>query len=152
MTGATETFDIATPDDIPALVGLLEMLFGLESEFTPDADKQGRALGLIIGSPQVGTVFVARAGGRVIGTMCLLASVSTATGDRAAWLEDVIVHPDHRGDGLGSRLLTRVIAWARAEGYARISLLTDAENAGAIRFYERHGFALGRSVPLRLYL
>ncbi len=149
---ATETFDAATPDDVPALVALLAILFAQESEFAPDAAKQARGLRRIIASPEVGRVFVARIGGRVVGMVNMLATVSTAEGAPAAWLEDVIIHPDYRGNGLGSRLLGYVVEAARAEGFVRLSLLADHENAGAIRFYERHGFGTSAMVTMRLHL
>lgn len=151
-TDDTETFGVATLDDVPALVALLAILFVQEAEFTPDAAKQARGLRLIIASPAVGRVFVAQVGGRVVGMVNLLATVSTAEGERAAWLEDVIVHPDFRGGGLGSRLLGYVVEAARAEGFARLSLLADRENSGAIRFYERHGFHASEMVTMRLHL
>jgi ribosomal protein S18 acetylase RimI-like enzyme len=34
----------------------------------------------------------------------------------------------------------------------RLTLLTDADNAPAQRFYQRHGFAPSAMIPLRLLL
>lgn len=147
-----ETFAVATPADIPALVALLAILFAQEAEFTPDREKQARGLRLIIASPEMGRVFVARVDGQVVGMVNLLATVSTAEGARACWLEDVIVHPDYRGNGLGSRLLRHVVTAARAEGFARVSLLADRANTGAIRFYARHGFHASEMMTMRLHL
>jgi ribosomal protein S18 acetylase RimI-like enzyme len=45
-----------------------------------------------------------------------------------------------------------VVALARAEGCARITLLTDAANAGAQRLYARFGFACSSMTPMRLML
>jgi putative acetyltransferase len=54
----------------------------------------------------------------------------------------VAVHPDRQGYGIGSTLFEALIAWARDARPAilRIELETGAENAGAIRLYERLGF------------
>lgn len=82
----------------------------------------------------------------------LLFTVSTAEGGWVCWLEDMIVHPDHRSGGLGSRLLRHAIDYARAEGCSRITLLTDRVNDGAIRFYGRHCFVQSAMTALRLKL
>ena len=82
----------------------------------------------------------------------LLFTVSTAEGAAACWLEDMIVRPEHRCNGLGSRLLQHAVNEAKARGFARITLLTDRGNADAIRFYQRHGFQLSEMLPLRLHL
>ncbi len=142
----------ATVEDIPQLGELLAILFTQEADFTPDRARQERGLRLIIEQPEVGRIFCLRVGGRVVGMVSLLFTVSTAEGGRAAWLEDMVVHPTLRGQGLGERLLRHVIAEARALGCSRITLLTDSTNSSAMRFYERAGFVRSQMVPFRLSL
>ena len=48
----------------------------------------------------------------------------------------------HRGRGLGSALLRATIDAASASGIRRVELIVRADNIGAIRLYERHGFEL----------
>ncbi len=50
------------------------------------------------------------------------------------------VHPDRRRRGAGRRLLEELLARLRAAGAERVQLEVDAENRGAIAFYERLGF------------
>lgn len=142
----------ATPSDIPALCELLDLLFSQEADFTPDHAAQARGLASIIGDAGVGHILVARREGRVQGMVSLLYTVSTALGGRVALLEDMVVTPEARGDGLGSELLGRAIAWAREQGCLRITLLTDQGNQTAQRFYLRHGFGPSAMIPLRLLL
>jgi GNAT superfamily N-acetyltransferase len=142
----------ATPDDIPQLAGLLSILFTQEADFQPARTKQEQGLRLIIESSQVGIIFAARDGGEVVGMVSLLFTVSTAAGGPACWLEDMVVRPDRRNSGLGSRLLQHAIDHARSSGFVRITLLTDRVNEGAIRFYERHGFERSEMTALRLHL
>jgi GNAT superfamily N-acetyltransferase len=148
----TTTIDPATTDDIPALAGLLAILFTQEADFRPDRAKQEQGLRLIVASPSLGRIFVARDGSEVVGVVSLLFTVSTAEGGPACWLEDMVVRPDRRGSGLGSRLLRHAIDHARANGFVRISLLTDRVNHGAIRFYQREGFHHSAMTALRLSL
>jgi len=142
----------ATLADLPALCSLLNALFTQEAEFQPDEAAQRRGLTRIITQPDVGLIVVAREGGQVRGMVNLLYTVSTALGERVAWLEDMVVAPTHRGTGLGQQLLQGAIKLARAQGCRRITLLTDGDNVAARRFYEREGFSVSGMVPYRLAL
>lgn len=142
----------ASETDIPALCALLSVLFTQEAEFTPDSEAQRSGLLKIIGNPEVGAVLVAREGEAIIGMVNLLFTVSTALGEQVALLEDMVISPETRGHGVGSKLLTQAISFARMKGCRRITLLTDGHNQAAQRFYARHGFAVSSMVPLRLSL
>jgi GNAT superfamily N-acetyltransferase len=142
----------AAQSDVSELVGLLHALFAQEQEFAPDAERQRRGLEMILSSPKTGRIFVAREKGETVGMINLLFTVSTALGAPVCWLEDMVVRPDKRGAGIGSRLVTHAIGFARAHGYVRITLMTDAGNADARRFYERHGFARSEMVAMRVQL
>lgn len=147
-----ESIECANLDDVASLAGLLDILFTQEADFTADRSKQERALRLIIEKPETGVIFVARHRPVPIGMLSLQFSVSTAEGEPACWLEDMVLRPDWRGSGLGTRLLQHATDWARNRGFARISLLTDKTNEGAIRFYRRQGFGKSAMTVLRLSL
>jgi GNAT superfamily N-acetyltransferase len=138
--------------DIPRLCALLAELFTQEADFTPDAERQRRGLHLILGDPQVGRIYCATQSDAVIGMVTILFTVSTAEGNRAAWLEDMVVHPDWRGQGIGRRLLNHALTEAGVAGCARITLLTDGDNSQAMRFYRSAGFERSAMVPFRLKL
>ena len=142
----------ATLADVPQLAGLLTILFTHEVELAPDPAKQERALRLILAQPELGRIFCAREGDRVLGMVSLLFSISTAEGGRCAWLEDMIIHPDHRNAGLGRLLIDHALQAAQTLGCTRVTLLTDGINASAMRFYERVGFVRSSMVPFRLHL
>ncbi|MDD5276957.1 MAG: GNAT family N-acetyltransferase [Methylovulum sp.] len=138
--------------DIPALCELLATLFAQEADFRPDYDTQSRGLTHIISHSEVGLISVARKDNRIIGMVSLLYTVSTALGARVALLEDMVVAPDARSSGTGSKLLEHAIKLAQLNGCGRITLLTDHDNESALRFYQRHGFCLSAMIPLRLTL
>ncbi|MGZ5043265.1 MAG: GNAT family N-acetyltransferase [Methylobacter sp.] len=142
----------ANTSDIPALCELLGILFSQEADFKPDYEAQSRGLARIISNPEVGLIVVARQDGQVVGMVNLLYTVSTALGDRVALLEDVVVSPNARRSGVGSRLLEQAIQFARLNGCKRITLLTDSDNEPAQRFYQKHGFCFSAMIPLRLSL
>ena len=132
--------DFAVTADLPQLADLLAELFTLESDFKPERDKQLRGVGLILDNPAMGRLFVLRDGERVLGMANALITVSTAEGARVLLLEDVIVRRERRGNGLGRQLVEHVLAWAKAEGMTRVTLLADRDNAGALDFYRKLGF------------
>jgi GNAT superfamily N-acetyltransferase len=142
----------AVSSDIPQLGELLAELFAQEADFTPDAGRQKRALRFILDRPDSGRIYCATEAGLVVGMVMLLFTVSTAEGGPVAWLEDMVVGPGRRGHSIGRQLLSRAIGEARAAGCTRITLLTDATNHGAIRFYARAGFVRSAMIPLRLSL
>jgi ribosomal protein S18 acetylase RimI-like enzyme len=145
-------FEPAREADLPQLVELLALLFDQEAEFRPDAGKQAAALKLILSDPERGRIYVARESRQAVAMASLLYTVSTAEGGKAAWLEDLVVHPDHRRQGTGQKMLAYVVSQARAEGVLRITLLTDMQNERAQALYRRAGFVGSPMRPMRLKL
>ena len=142
----------ATAADVPALSDLLSVLFSQEAEFRPNAEAQQKGLAQIINNPDIGTVLVARQGNQVVAMVNLLFTISTALGERVALLEDMVVLPAGRGMGVGTRLISEAILFARAQGCKRITLLTDRSNEAAQRFYAKQGFVVSTMVPMRVSL
>jgi GNAT superfamily N-acetyltransferase len=136
----TVEIGFAATEDLPQLADLLAELFTLESDFRPDRDKQSSGLQLILDNPALGRLFVLRRGEQVLGMANALVTVSTAEGGYVLLLEDVIVRREHRGDGLGKMLVGHVLAWAREQGIARVTLLADRDNNAALDFYRKLGF------------
>jgi len=104
----------ATEDDVPALSELLGVLFQQEADFRPDPERQSAGLRAILGREDVGQVLVLRDGPAAVGMVSLLFLPSTALGGRVAVLEDMVVRPDARGGGAGSRLLAAAADFARS--------------------------------------
>jgi len=144
--------DFAVPEDVALLADLLGVLFAQEAEFTADAGRQARGLASILAQPALGRVCVVRREGRPVGMVVLLFSVSTALGGPVATLEDLVVHPDFRGAGIGTQLLRAAVDVARAHGCLRITLLTDKDNRRAQALYARQGFTASSMMPMRLHL
>lgn len=148
----TVEIGFARAEELPAMANLLGQLFALESDFTPDPQRQLAGLQLIHAQPAHGRLFALRIDGRVAGMANLLITISTAEGAPVGLLEDLIVAPGRRRQGLGSRLLEHVSAWAAAQGIRRLTLLADADNAPALDFYARHGFAASAMCVRRRFL
>lgn len=66
----------------------------------------------------------------------------TRADDDTAKLRILLVHPKARGHGLGERLVTTCLDFARTAGYRRITLWTNSVLASARRIYRTQGFRL----------
>jgi GNAT superfamily N-acetyltransferase len=97
----------------------------------PDAETRAWVRDVLFSSEEV---FVAVTDGVVVGMM----SIQRApVGEPAVdWLNQMYVLPEHVGQGTGSALLEVALKSMRHS----IRLFTFQQNAGARRFYERHGF------------
>lgn len=83
-------------------------------------------------------VFVAEEDRVIVGTTTLLAEQKIARGGGiCGHIEDVAVHADHQGKGIGSKLLTTAIDKARELGCYKIIL--DCSDAN-MSYYEKFGF------------
>lgn len=58
-----------------------------------------------------------------------------------ALLDELYVVPEHRGHGIGTAMLDLVVGLARGAGAELVEINVDEGDAGARRFYERHGFS-----------
>ena len=141
--------DQANLADIPQLCILLDELFSQEAEFTPDYELQGRGLSKILNNEDIGVILVARESDKVIGMVNILYTISTALGGRVGNLEDFVVLPEYRNSGIGSKLLSYALNFAKKRGCQRITLLTDGDNQDAHRFYLKNGFSRSSMVPFR---
>ena len=86
-------------------------------------------------------VFVLGAAGAVIGALVLIRQAG------GLLLDNVAVHPDHQGRGLGRRLIDFAEAEARRQGYAALDLYTHEAMTENIAMYRALGYAeTGRRV------
>ncbi len=60
--------------------------------------------------------------------------------DAGAHLEQICVHPDHAGNGIGRVLLRAGCAWAAEQGYAAVTLATYRDVPWNGPFYASEGF------------
>lgn len=71
-----------------------------------------------------------------------------------AYISDVGVAPDHRGEGVGRLMMEQAEQWARDHDREKLTLWVAATNERAIHLYEKAGFAITRTrsnLLLRLF-
>ena len=144
------TIRTARPGDIPRMSDLLTELFSIETDFSPDVEKQVRGLSaLVAGPPGRSCVLVAEQGGVIVGMATVQTLISTAEGGRVGVVEDVIVDRRFRSRGIGTRLLNGIAAWSERAGLKRLQLLADSDNLPALAFYTSRNWGNTRLTCLR---
>ncbi|MDN3022711.1 bifunctional helix-turn-helix transcriptional regulator/GNAT family N-acetyltransferase [Streptomyces sp. S.PB5] len=97
--------------------------------------------------PHLERVWIAELDGRAVG--CVMCVRDEAPG--AARLRLLLVEPQARGLGIGDRLVTAVIDFARGVGYRELVLWTNDILSSARHIYQRHGFVLLAEKPHRSF-
>ncbi|WP_180974810.1 GNAT family N-acetyltransferase [Fischerella thermalis] len=64
-----------------------------------------------------------------------------------ATIWDVVIHPNYRGNGLGSRLVETVVSHPRLQRVERVYLMTTSQQ----QFYEKIGFQKNSTTTMVLY-
>lgn len=83
----------------------------------------------------------------ILGTMTLVV-FRIPTGVRA-WVEDVVVDREARGQGIGEKLIRTSIERAKAEGAKTIDLTSRPTRVEAHRLYKRCGFEMRETCVFR---
>ena len=132
----------ATPADVPDLLRMIRALADYERLAHLVVADEARLAEALFGASPGPEALIARAGGETgsaAGFALFFHTFSTFLGRRGLWLEDLFVFPEHRGRGLGRRLLADLAALARARGCGRFEWAVLDWNAPAIGFYEAMG-------------
>ena len=85
-------------------------------------------------------MWVAEWNGKVVGMVGLMQKESHAPG--VAELQRMYLVPSWRGMGIGKKLLSELIAYAKKQGMEQIELTTTSTQVAAIGLYKKHGFKL----------
>ncbi|MCD2110801.1 GNAT family N-acetyltransferase [Rhodococcus rhodochrous] len=135
----------ATPEDVPAITGLIYDLAEYEKarhECTVVPEQIHEAL---FGPQPSVYAHVAEesgedgAAGQVVGVALWFRNFSTWDGVHGIYLEDLFVRPEHRGKGHGRALLAALAHECVERGYTRLSWSVLDWNEPSIGFYRSLG-------------
>lgn len=119
-------------DDLPALLEL-------EQLFPTDRLSRRSLRRLILGAD----VLVHEQDGEVVANTIVLYRRNSTR----ARLYSLIVHPGYQGRGIAAALLRAAEQAALRRGCSVLSLEVRADNAAALRLYQKAGFSLARQIP-----
>jgi ribosomal protein S18 acetylase RimI-like enzyme len=141
----------AQSSDIDAMLGLLEELFSIETDFAFNADKSRKAFEMMIPESNDKAVFVGDCSGSIAGMCSIQTIISTAEGQKSGIIEDVVVARKFRRKGIASLLLDAAGNWAMNMGIQRLQLLSDRTNDAAMKFYHANCWSKTQLFCLRKY-
>ena len=127
----------AEPSAAPAIAALVRELARETRERSPISEDYVRAY---LSSPACGIV-LARQGEGVVGMISYSIRAGLFHAAPSCVIEDLIVVKEARNQGIGGLLLSDVLGMAEKLGCAEVSVSTETDNAGAVRFYRRHGLS-----------
>lgn len=137
--GTAITIRTATPADAPTILAFIRAL--AEYERAPDAvmATEQDLLRDGFGDQPYYSCLIAEQNGVPAGFAFYFYDYSTWLGRPGIYLEDLFVHPQFRGLGIGKALLQRVAAIAVEKGCARLKWQVLDWNTPAIDFYSSMG-------------
>ena len=141
FTNKTYTIRRAGPDDADALCLLIRELAAFEKldhEAEPSASQLANQLKRNA-SPPCGAFLAESADGRPIGFALFYFKYSTFLTDWGIHLEDLFVHEEQRGRGVGRSLMRAVAQNAVQSGCKRLELSVLNWNREAVEFYRNLG-------------
>jgi GNAT superfamily N-acetyltransferase len=138
--------DIAQPREVATVLTLVEdLLAELGGEGQEFASIQRDKLQADIESDP-GRRFLALLArdesGTAVGVLTLSESFALYAGGKCGAIAEMYVRPEHRGLGIGARLLETAVVIAEERGWHRLEVTGPADpwDGRAVRFYERLGF------------
>ncbi|HEM3701920.1 TPA: GNAT family N-acetyltransferase [Streptococcus suis] len=137
----------ANQSDIPVLINLLQDILQVHHQARPDIFRSSgqkfskEDLKALLDNPDK-PIFVYEVDGQVVGH--LFCELKTATGDvlepvKTLFIDDLCVASSARGQKIGEQLYDFALSYAKEQGCHNLTLNVWADNAGAVRFYERLG-------------
>ena len=156
MTATGPSLRPFKPDDLPALQRIRQAAFQpVFQSFRTLVGEQIYALALVESDAEQATllddlcrarpeqVLVAELGERVVGFVSFTLDLEKRIGEIGL----NAVHPDHAGQGIGTRMYQHVMAHMKERGMALVTVGTggDPSHAPARRAYEKAGF--GPAIP-----
>jgi len=134
----------AVDRDLPIVVRLFaidDIGVGKDEDPTEPLDPRYLAAFAVMRADPNNALLVAEVAGRVVGAfqLTIIQQVSHR-GGRVAQVENVIVDPSVRSQGVGEAMMRWAIDEARRRGCFRVQLTSNKVRARAHAFYERLGF------------
>ena len=144
------TIRAATMDDFAAICGLLHELDDhhvriLPEVFQPydDPSRQHDHIARFVDGDDA-ELFVAELGTNIVGLATVRIAENTAAPmfrpERRAYIDDLVVKLESRGQGIGQLLLARVTEWAHAQKLEYIDISVWNENQVGTSFFKTIGF------------
>jgi ribosomal protein S18 acetylase RimI-like enzyme len=132
-------FKPATPDDIETLIAMMRELYAHDGTVFDEAIAR-RALVGVIGDDTLGRVFLIILASDVAGYAVLTFGYSLEFHGRDAFVDEIYLRAEYRGQGIGKRALQFLAELCAAEGVNALHLEVERANVSAQAVYRKFGF------------
>lgn len=132
-------FKLATPDDIEALLAMMIDFYAHEG-LALDETIARRALLDLIDDEKLGRVFLILLANEIVGYAVLTFGYSLEFHGRDAFVDEIYLRDEHRGQGIGARALEFLTGVCAENGVAALHLEVERSNARAQAVYRKFGF------------
>lgn len=130
----------------PAMYEDIEELLKLMAEFYAESgyrlrwELMRRALEELIQEPSWGYIWLLLNGDQAAGYIVLTIGFSMEYGGRDAFLDDLFIRPEFRGQGLGRLAMETLLDDCRRRGIRAVHVEVGRDNTPAKELYARYGF------------
>ena len=141
MSGRTLQVEIrrAAEEDLPAILALYAQP-GMDDGNVLSLQEGRRIFARMKNYPNY-RIYAAEAEGSIVGTFALLVMDNLAhLGAPSGILENVMVHPDLHGRGIGAKMVRFAMGRCREANCYKLTLSSNVKRTEAHRFYEKLGF------------
>jgi ribosomal protein S18 acetylase RimI-like enzyme len=87
-----------------------------------------------------GEIFLARLNNAAVGFLCIDGTQLEGVENQGAYVNNLHVLPQSKGQGIGTALLDEGAKWARARGFTQMYLFCYEDNLAARGFYQSNGW------------
>ena len=138
----TDTINVrpAVPEDVGDLLPMVEQYWRFEAIEGFDVTRIRAILGRVLEDASLGRVWLSTVYGQPAGYLLAVYVFSLEHKGLTAEIDEFFIQPQHRGLGLGARMLAAAESQFRSEGCTNVSLQIGRSNEEARRFYRSHGF------------
>jgi ribosomal protein S18 acetylase RimI-like enzyme len=128
-----------TPSDIPAILEMIKDFYAIDG-YPFDTERSGANLEAFMENESLGRIWLVRSGENVAGYVVLTFCFSFEFGGKTAFIDELYIVKEYRGQGLGRKVIERVLEQAKALGVQAVHLEVETHNHPGIRLYGSLGF------------
>jgi GNAT superfamily N-acetyltransferase len=129
----------AEPKDVTIILNLIKELAEYEKLLDEVTATEDKLMNTIFGKDKFVEVWLAEINDEPVGQVFFFRNYSTFLAKPGFYIEDIYVRPQFRGNGIGKKLLNKVVELAAEKNYGRVEWSVLNWNKPAIEFYKNIG-------------
>ena len=130
---------LATETDVPLIFSLIKEIAEYEKLTHEVVANEEKVKETLFGKKSYAEVIIAEYENEPVGQALFFHNYSTFLSQPGIYLEDLFVHPEYRGKGIGKELLKSLVKIAKERNCGRVEWVVLNWNQPAIDFYKSLG-------------